>query len=248
MNAKLSQLQEEALDGELNAKARAMLEASFERSAHAKIMDDLRNGRQTPDTLFLAYSTLANFQPISLSEYPQAYLNNPNGRILYLLKTFTLKALSAMRREGVSKIVHGKTVEEKAEGFKNLIMLAGLMYLLGVPIDALKDWLMGRDPRLEDLHVDNMLKLIGVNRWALWRARDGHFVQAAWAIIGPPKPWVDYPWSDWEKIAKEQAKGLDADLSKLESWKLVPIIGRPYYWHFGGGADKVKRRKANQGK
>jgi len=248
MNAKLAQLQEEALNGEFNAKAQAMLEASFERSAHAKIIADLREGRQTPDTLFLAYSTLANFQPVSLSEYPQTYLNNPNGRIFYLLKTFTLKALSAMRREGISKIVHGKTVTEKAEGFKNLIVLAGLMYLLGVPIDALKDWLMGRDPRLEDLHVDNLLKLVGVNRWAVWRARDGHIFQAAWAVIGPPKPWMDYPWSDWEKIHKEQQKGLDADLSKLESWKLIPIIGRPYYWHFGGGADKVKRRKENQGK
>ncbi|WP_197456997.1 hypothetical protein, partial [Cephaloticoccus capnophilus] len=222
------------------------LEASFDRSAHGKIMEDLREGRQTADTLFLAYSTLANFQPVSMSEYPQTYLNHPNGRILYLLKTFTLKAMSAMRREGISKIVNGQTFAEKREGFKNLMLLGGLMYLLGVPVDALKDWIMGRDPQLEDLHVDNLLKLVGVNRWAMWRARDGHLLQAGWAIVGPPKPWADYPASDWQKIQREQRKGYGADLSKLESWKLVPIIGRPYYWHLGGGADKIKQRKLKE--
>gem|GEM_PF-955573 len=243
MNAKLRSLREEALSGELSAKSQALLDASFAASEHAKVMDDLREGRVTPDTLFLAYSTLANFQPVSRSEYPQAYLNNSNGRILYLLKSFTLKAISAMRREGISKIVHGKTGAERVEGFRNLIWLAGLMYLLGVPVDALKDLIMGREPRLSDLHVDNLLKLVGVNRWIAWRLRDGHIFQAAHALVGPPMPWFDYPASDWKRIQKEQSKGRDADLSKLEAWKLVPIVGRPYYWWLGGGREKVKRRR-----
>ena len=39
--------------------------------------------------------------PINSTEMPLKYLKHPNGRVFYMLKTFTIKQFDVMRRDGI---------------------------------------------------------------------------------------------------------------------------------------------------
>ena len=47
----------------------------------------------------LLYSRLLDFQPVALSEMPEYYLKAGNGRVFYMLKTYTLKQMDVFRKE-----------------------------------------------------------------------------------------------------------------------------------------------------
>ena len=54
---------------------------------------------------------------------PSVYLEAGNGRIFYMLKTFTLKVFDVFRNEVFHKIRTGNKAE-KIQGLKNLIRLS----------------------------------------------------------------------------------------------------------------------------
>jgi hypothetical protein len=165
-----------------------------------------------------------------------------------MLKTFTLKQIDAFRREALTQIVKGNA-KQKAEGFRNLIHLAGLLYLIGVPVDWLKDWIMARDPQLSDIAVDNVFKLLGVNRWNLWNFRESKDpVQAALLLVAPPAPFLVYPLTDMAEAADQVSKGDEIKPGEFESWRMLPFIGAPIYWYLGGGEKKVQDRAAKRAK
>jgi hypothetical protein len=243
VNAKFRRLQREAAAGNLSGRSRSIIERAFDPATGAQVVRDLAAGKKTEDTLFAVYTVLADYQPLTQSEYPEYYLRHPNGRIFYMLKSFTLKQIDSFRREGITKIVNGNAVQ-KLEGARNLIHLAGLLFMIGCPIDWLKDFIMGRRPVLDDIMVDNLFKLTGVNRWALWRFRESkNPVEAALLLIAPPAPFLVYPAADVVDAAMKIAEGDDIDVSKFETWRALPFVGSPVYWWMGGGADKIEKKE-----
>ena len=67
--------------------------------AFDQVMEDLRAGRDSMDVRYLVFLDLTKVQPVTTSQMPVRYLQNPNGRILYALKTFTLMRLDHLRRQ-----------------------------------------------------------------------------------------------------------------------------------------------------
>jgi hypothetical protein len=248
VNAKFRRMSREARAGKLSPRSQAIIERIFAPADQARVIAELATDQRTEDTLFAVYNVLADYQPIAASEYPEAYLRHPNGRVFYMLKTFTLKQIDAFRREGITLIVHGNA-KQKAQGFRNLTHLTALLFLVGVPVDWLKDFIMGRDPQLPDIAVDNVFKLMGVSRWNLWRFRDHKDpIRAAMELVTPPAPFLSYPIADVFDAAEQVAKGEDIDPSQFESWKILPFFGDPIYWFLGGGRTKVeKRRREREG-
>jgi hypothetical protein len=243
VNAKFRRMQREASQGKLSARSKAILDRAFTPAQAAQVARDIAAGRKTEDTLFAVYSVLADYQPLTPSEYPQGYLNNPNGRIFYMLKSFTLKQFDAFRREAITKIVSGNA-KQKVEGFRNLAHLAGLLFLIGAPVDWLKDFIMGRAPVMEDIMIDNVFKLVGVNRWALWQFRERQNpVESAMMLIAPPAPFLVYPLQDIQEAYKRIAEGEEIEPGNFESWRALPLVGSPVYWHVGGGAAKIAERE-----
>ena len=59
-----------------------------------EVIQQLKDGKSTEDVDFLMFSTLLDYQPVTLSNMPVKYLEMPNGRVLYTLKTFTIKQLT----------------------------------------------------------------------------------------------------------------------------------------------------------
>lgn len=243
VNAKFRAMQREAAAGKLSVKSRALISASFGPTIAPRVIGELARGQKTEDTMFAVYSVLADYQPVSMSEMPEFYLRHPNGRVFYMLKTFALKQIDSFRRESLTLIVHGNA-KQKAVGFRNLIHMAALLYMIGLPVDWLKDWVMGRDPQMGDLAVDNLWKLLGVNRWNVWQFRERkNPLEAAMLLVVPPAPFLQYPLLDAEKAAKQIAAGDEIEPGNFESWRMLPFVGAPLYWWFGGGAQKVEKRK-----
>lgn len=248
MNAKLRKMQREAASGKMGARSTQIINTVFGPVAGAQVVKDLAAGKNTDDVKFAVYNVLADYQPVSLAEYPEFYLRHPNGRVFYMLKTFTLKQIDAFRREAITQIVKGNA-KQKAEGFRNLIHLAGLLYMIGLPVDWLKDWIMARDPQLSDLAVDNLFKLLGVNRWNLWQFRESkNPVQAALMLAAPPAPFLVYPLTDIADTAEKISEGDEVKPGEFESWRMLPFIGSPIYWYLGGGVAKIEKRRLKREK
>ena len=64
---------------------------------------------------YVVFSDLIDAQPVVQSAMPQAYLNNPNARIMWQLKTFALKQLDLVRQRAFKRIKQGDVLGGTAE-------------------------------------------------------------------------------------------------------------------------------------
>jgi hypothetical protein len=227
----MSQAQQEVVPTELTKT----LNEIFGPDADA-VLTDLRNEFISENVKYLAFSELLNFQPIALSEVPELYLRGGNGRIFYMLKTWTIKMFDVYRNE-----VYNEMKTDPTQGLKNLINLTILLMTMNATADVLKDLLLGREIKLDDLVVDNIAKLIGFSRYATFQVqREGVGSTVAQQIL-PPTKLMDDISKDAIKLYKDW--GESNLVNKLRTPESIPVIGKLYYWWFGGGVEKKKREK-----
>ena len=115
----------------LQAEFRSKYRNSFTESEMDKVISDFSNmkiypnsAQVTGDMKYVLFTELMDVQPITMSQMPVAYLNATAKtgntytgwtRLLYQLKTFTLKQMDIVRTRALHKIAHGKVVEGTAE-------------------------------------------------------------------------------------------------------------------------------------
>jgi hypothetical protein len=195
-----------------------------------KLINDLKNNNITENVKLYLFNELSDFQPISLSEMPQKYLTGGNGRIFYMLKTFTLKQFDIYRREIFQKIANKGT---RTEGIKNLIFLTACFMVANAGADELKDLLLGRKTNIKDRTVDNLLRLFGISKFVTWKARTEGVGSAMVRQIMPPFKAIDAITKDIATAGNE--KGLEITQS-------IPVFGKLYYWWFGKGGLPESRK------
>lgn len=194
-----------------------------------QVLEDLKAGKRTENVNFMLFNEVCNFQPITLSEMPIGYAKGGNNRIFYTLKSFTIKQMDAFRNEAIRKIKNGQV----KEGITNLISLSTLMVGAGATTTAIKDTLMGKEIRMEDILVDELLKLFGTSKYAANKSeREGLFNSIISSVL-PPVNMVDDILMDFNEYA---TKGMD--IKNARSIKHIPIAGKLYYHHEGRGALK----------
>ena len=202
----------------------------------------------------MAHYTLSDFQPVSLTEMPEFYLKAPNGRIMYMLKSYTLKQFDVIRNEAFKKMKEGKTVIEKAEGLRRLIYLASVLMLTGMSSDKIKNYLYGREQEFDEMISDNLLRLVGFQKYLLWHIR--RFKNAGWTTVKalvPPvsvfSPVLEAFIRDLDKYQRTKRKGEKFKIpGDTESVKNIPIVGRLYYNYFGNGEKFHAKRKEKENK
>lgn len=129
-----------------------------------QLIKDLQKGEATDLVNSIAFAELSRTQPISRLELPQAYLDHPNGRLLYQFKTFMLKQIDVARRDGYNEIKKGNI----AKGIRNLTALGITLGIAGTATDKIKDFLKGDDIELEASDIPmNMLKTYGLSEYFL---------------------------------------------------------------------------------
>lgn len=194
----------------------------------AKAIEDLKSGEITDLVKFIAFSEILGVQPKAMTELPRAYLSGGNARIFYALKTFQLRQIDMFRQEIFKKMAE-PGLKNKIIGTRRLIALSSALLLAGVGTDELKDFILGRTTTLSDRIVDNILKLVGLSKWTLYKARQEGIASAAIKTILPPVPLVDQLWKDIRTAG---------DKKGLEVVQSIPLVGKFYYWWMGKGRFK----------
>ena len=216
------------------------LSAAF-GSRSKQVMEDIKNNNITEDVKLLIWTQLADTQPLGKSGVPVGYLNNPHGRIIYQLKTYTINQLSLFYADGIYKINKGLATKNKKlflQGIGNTAKLALLLTIFNASADALKNLIMGRKIDISDTLLSNMLWNIGVSKYTFYRGqRDGYARALLENYLLPPQISMgDDAYMDIKKIATGKRKPSDTIAVTY-----VPF-GRMWYWWFGGGRTQEKKK------
>lgn len=205
-----------------------------------RVMEDIADKKLTDDAKFALFNNLADFQPISKAEMPEKYLSSPNGRIFYMLKSFTLKQLDVFRRNVFSEIA-SKEPKRVAKGLRNLVVIGGTFMLANATADEIKDWMLGRKTSLADRTIDNLMRLGGLSKYDIYNVRnEGIGLGMAKKILFPTSI-ADAIGRDVENIVtdKRYKKGkLKGQKYKSELTQRIPIVGKMLYWWGGRGKQK----------
>lgn len=217
------------------AKGRAVLAERWGEAFGAEfpqLLQDLAAKRMSEPVKSLLFSELSNAQPITKLEVPQAYLDHPNGRILYQMHTYMLKQIDIVRREGYQEIAKGNYVK----GARNLVGLAVTMSLANIPGDIVKDMLAGRPVQLDKIdYVENLLQNFGINHYTMGKINRETLAKGlkefAVGAVTPP------------------SLSMLSDLDKPERLiKYIPGVGRPLYDREFGGNEARKWAELVQAK
>lgn len=205
----------------------------------ARVIKDLSNGRVSENVKYLLFCDISDFQPISLSEMPQVYLTSGNGRIAYMLKTYSIKLLDVYRNEVFRQM---KTNPKKAIG--NLVRLTFYTAMLGVGADSLKDFLMGREINLGDTFIDNIFKLAMLSKYQVENFRKDGIGKALLSSALPPTNVFDDLYKD---ITDKKLYSGEKPITNIKTIRNIPFAGKLYYWWFGAGKEvREKEFKASR--
>lgn len=132
-----------------------------------QLVKDLQKGEATDLVRSVAFAELTRTQPVTRLELPQAYLDNPNGRLLYQYKTFMLKQIDLARRDAYNEIKKGGVVNV-ARGLKNLTHLGIALGVAGTTTSKIQDFLTGKevDFKASDIPM-NMFKTFGLSQYVI---------------------------------------------------------------------------------
>jgi hypothetical protein len=119
-----------------------------------------KNAPLSDNAHLMLWNDLAETQPIGLSEMPALYLENPNGRIFYAYKTFSIKQFNYMRNNWAKE----KNPFKKAY---NLTMFGTAFVLANGTIDGFKDFVAGKKIDVNDKVWDNLVSMVGTSKYAV---------------------------------------------------------------------------------
>ena len=210
-----------------------------------QVVSDLQNGVASENVKFLLFTNLADFQPIDASEMPEGYLKGGNARILYMLKTYTLKQIDIFRNEvfiGMHK--------RPAEALGNLVRLAALFTLCNASADVIKDLILGRPLYDEDddegnfwaeKFIDYLLRIMGLTKYSLYKFKRDGIAEGVSSIVLPPIfNFITRGGKDVDKAMKDDG---EFEPHQAEIIQSVPLLGKLYYWWFGGGRKKIEDKE-----
>lgn len=204
------------------------------------LIDAIRRGdSQNENVRHYLFSRLTKTQPITLSEMPAKYLNMKGGRLFYSLKTFFVKQLDVMREDIVQKLAKRETSKE---GMQNAARFAMLFGGGTAAVNATKDLILGRPVEISDELMDVAMQMIGISRYAIYKAKSDGLTGGATAVLAPPMPIVNEAFKvlaaeDKEEAIKKQSK---------ELVRYIPVVGKDIYWRFGAGKEKIKQQRLDK--
>lgn len=182
MNNAYSQLEKAAMDG--TSKEARYFSNKYRRlfgDDYNTVIREIRNmedgGKLSEKAKAILYMELSDFQPIGLSETTELYARSQSFKAAYFLQSFTLKMFDVQRREAFRLMRLGAANKDSsmiAEGAKNMTKLALLVSSTNMGVNALKDWIRGRDTEMEPEEVPlafvrNLFRTYGLDPFVLER-------------------------------------------------------------------------------
>lgn len=204
------------------------------------VIQDLLADNPSDNIKVLLYHRVLDFHPIALSAMPEPYLNGGNGRVAYMLKTYTIQQFDVFRREAWHDMKNGYKDGNKAqviEGITNMIKLASLLTLANAGADELKDFMLGKETKFSDNVIENFLTLGGASRYIKMEISKDGLGSALSRQVLPPFKFLNSISKDAHETYKNYVSG---DVSRFDHARIIdsiPIAGKLYYWHYGRGAE-----------
>lgn len=195
-----------------------------------QLIKDFRAGKATDLTKSVVFAELSRTQPVSRLETPQAYLNNPNGRVMYQLKLYPLKQADLLRREAGRDIAQGNL----RKGMTSLLHISAALALSGASSTWITNFLLGRgfQPGWEDVS-SGLFKNFGWSSFVGDKLKQGDVTGAVADVVSPPLGLMN--------DVAHAVQGKDAKLAAK-----IPLAGRLIYEHQLGGQDQWKARQVLQ--
>jgi len=218
-------------------KAKNEIRKFYPEDGVESVMNSLKSGEVDNNVKSFALNELAEVQPISKMEVPELYAKAGNWRVFYMYKTFVLKRLDILRREGYNEIKAGVKSGDKQRILKGIARLfwLGLMFMLAdSSMDAVKDFIKGKPlDKTENYVIDNLLQMMMASKYStykLTREGLGSFLKGNIAL----------PVSNIDAAVKDLMTLMDEDSEKgSEFARRIPWVGDMYYWYMGEGARKI---------
>lgn len=180
-----------------------------------QFIDDLKTGTISPNVRTYAFNELADAQPISLLEMPAGFVENPNLRILYTLKSFTIKMYDAAINKTYKEIKYGNA----KEGYANLIRLLAYVTVANGGTEMLRSMARNKPIVTENVPEDALWALLGVygfNKYGAERyIQNGDLTGFAFNTITPATPLIDSALSLGADAIKGDVKELDKYLGPV---------------------------------
>ena len=212
------------------------------------LVKELQNGEVSDRVKFYLWNELADVQPISLAEMPKIYLNNPNGRIMYALKSFTIKQLDMVRRGVYDELRKG----DKKEAAKNAIGFVALVGGSNSVVSGLKDVALGRKDMQEfiteipDGIVEHVGRTVFLDKYNVDRnLSKGNVVDGAVRQLVPPMSWIEAPLRDIYEATREDGVP-EGRVTGGRSISQLPLGGRLFDNFLNGGLERAIERREKE--
>ena len=172
---------------------------------------------------------------------PAGYTSAGNARILYMLKSFTIKQFDVYREAAGKDINKAFEAQQKGNmkaalkfatsGIGKLTALATVFAAANASTDVLKDTLYGRPTKLDELTTNNLYRLLGISRYLSYKAKREGGARTALELALPPTAVFDRAYQDiYNLYDGGEYKG-----TMLQGTPLDMV-----YWRYLGGLDKIK--------
>jgi hypothetical protein len=134
----------------------------------------------------LLFNKLSETQPLSSAEMAMGIVGNPNLRLAVAMKSFMVKQMVFTKDRMLNDIVNPKSTNaQRLKASKDLAKLLTFMLLIGIPVDALKDFLAGRVGYLGDYLFDGTFRIAGVSRYTGYKIRTEGVGRAVFDYLTP---------------------------------------------------------------
>jgi len=192
----------------------------------------------------LIWYKFLDLNPATLGEMPKFYNQSGNARIMYMLKSFTVKQFDVFREAAQKDIDRAnefykqgnkkQAAKAAAEAISKIMGLGLVFGAANASTDMIKDTLYGRPIKRDELFEDNLWRLAGINRYIVNKARREGPAKATLEMLLPPTAIFDRGWQDISAIVGDgEYKG-----AMLQGTPLDMV-----YWKYLGGLDKIQDSK-----
>jgi hypothetical protein len=226
------------------AKLQKELEGMFTKEEAKEVMTALKEGNLNNENLqSLLYFDLSAVQPMSLLDMPQRYaLGGGAYKLLYQLKSFAARRANYLYTRTQEQFHNAKTPEEYARAIADTMRFFTLMIGYGAMTNLLKDFLLGRSLDITEELLDTILQNAMVTRYMIKRGKQDPMNALVNAIMPPAVGTANDLWQDTGRVISGK-KGV----SQMNIWSRLPVIGKPFYWWFGGGKAITEKDNKEKG-
>lgn len=210
---------------------------AFGKEEFDLLVKELQSGQVTDRVKLYLWNELSNVQPISMAQVPQAYLNKPDGRIFYALKSFTIKQLDLIRRSVIQEYKAGNKIKAGRNFLAYSLLVAGL----NGTVKETKDWMLGKGFSPEEIS-DNSFEHL----WSLIFA--SQYVQERYLKQGDIEGYLTNAFMPPISLLSDVAKDgkdliVEGDVLPERTIKNLPVAGKLWYNFFGGGLENSLERQ-----